>query len=110
MVALLSKLTVIARTMAATASYEVAVEAVALRWGVPAAELRRRCQRRSDFVNLKRQALYLAVIGGHSRRSIARVSGLSPEAVARACRDIEDARDDPDLDRVLDELELGTSR
>lgn len=110
MAAILSRLTNAAITMAATAAYEVAVEAVALRRGVPAAELRRRCQRRPDLVNLKRQALYLAVIGGHSRRAIAKIAKLSPEAVARACRDIEEARDDAELDRVLDELELRIRR
>ena len=106
MVAIFSRLARTARTMAVTGAYEAAVTAVALRYGVPAAELRRRCQRRPDYVNLKRQALYLAVIGGHSRREVARVSNLSPEAVARACRDVEEARDNPDIDRLLDELEL----
>lgn len=100
------RLAEIARVLAATAAYEAAVAAVALRWRVPAHELRRRCQRRPDLVNLKRQALYLAVMGGHSRRQIARITHLSPEAVARACRNIEEARDDPALDRLLDELEI----
>lgn len=101
-----ARLTEMARTLAATAAYETAVEVVAVRWQVPPGELRRRCQHRPDLINLKRQALYLAVISGHSRRRIAKVSGLSPELVARACRSIEEARDDSDLDRALDELEL----
>jgi hypothetical protein len=106
MVHVFQRLADAARSLAAAASYEAAVEVVALRWRVPAAELRRRCQRRPDYVNLKRQALYLAVMRGHSRRRIAEITGLSHEAVARACRTIEEARDDPQLDRLLDELEL----
>ena len=59
------------------------------------------------MVALQRRALYLAVIrGGFSRRRIARVAGVSQEWVARACRAVEDERDDPFLDRLLDELEL----
>jgi hypothetical protein len=100
------RLAEIARVFAATADYETAVESVAKALKVPTAELRRRCQRRPDLVNLKRQVLYLAVMRGHSRRRIGKITGLSHEAVARACRVIEDARDDPELDRLLDELEL----
>lgn len=110
MAAFFAKLARTARTMAVTGAYEVAVEAVALRYRVPAAELRRRCQRRPDYVNLKRQALYLVVMGGHSRRAVAKVAKLSPEAVARACRDVEEERDDPEIDRLLDELELRMKR
>lgn len=106
MAAFFSRLAKQAQTMATTAVYELSVEAVALRYGVAATELRRRCQRRPELVSLKRQALYLAVMGGHSRRSVATVSRQSPEAVARACRDVEELRDDPELDRLLDELEL----
>lgn len=54
-----------------------------------------------------RAAVYLAVVAfGQSRRLVARVCGLSPEAVAKACRDAEAARDKPDVDRKFDELEL----
>lgn len=96
----------LARRFAARAQFELALEMVALRFGVSGAELRRRCLRRPGMVNIRRQALYLAVMSGHSRRAIADATGLSAEAVARACRVIEDARDDPELDRALDELEL----
>jgi hypothetical protein len=54
-----------------------------------------------------REALYLAVTAlGQSRRLVARACGLSPQAVAMACREAEDARDAPDIDRQFDELEL----
>lgn len=109
MAALIARLATRARNMAATATYELALEVVAKRWRVPVTELRRRGGRRPGLKSLRCQALYLAVMYGHSRRWIARVSGLSPEAVARACREIEEARDDRDLDRVLDELELRMS-
>jgi hypothetical protein len=109
MATLFGRLAKRARNMAATASYQAALEAVALQYRVPVAELRRHGGRRPGLKGLRCQALYLAVMHGHSRRWIAEVSGLSPEAVARACRAIEDARDDQDLDRVLDELELRMS-
>jgi chromosomal replication initiation ATPase DnaA len=78
---------------------------VARHWQVPPESLRRRYMR-GAVVRQKRQAIYLAVISGHSVRQIGRISGHSHETVARSCRDVEDARDDAELDRVLDELEL----
>jgi DNA invertase Pin-like site-specific DNA recombinase len=106
MAALYARLARFARNLAASAAYELALQVVARRAGVPVAELRRRCHGRPLIGNLKRQAVYLTVMAGHSRREIARVTGLSPELVARYCRAIEEARDDPAMDRVLDELEL----
>lgn len=106
MAALYDRLARFVRRLAASAAYELALQVVARRKGVPVGELRRRCNRRPDMANLKRQAVYLAVMAGHSRRQIAQVAGVSPELVARYCRAIEEARDDPALDRVLDELEL----
>jgi hypothetical protein len=101
-----ARLARLARKFAASASYEVALQAVARRAGVPESELRRRCIRQAEKGNLRRQAIYLAVMAGHPRREIARATGLSYEIVARYCRAVEEARDDVLLDRILDELEL----
>jgi hypothetical protein len=106
MAALYDRLARFVRRFAASAAYQLTLEVVARRNGVPVDVLRRRCGRRPDRANLKRQAIYLAVMAGHSRRQIAEAAGVSPEIVARYCRAIEEARDDPALDRVLDELEL----
>ena len=61
---------------------------------------------RRKFLQLRHQAIYLAVMRGYSRRRIAMAAGVSQQAVARACRYVEEARDDPFTDRLLDELEL----
>jgi hypothetical protein len=55
----------------------------------------------------RRVALYVVcTVHGHARRSVARAAGLSAEAVAKACREIEAMRDDAAFDRMLDEIEL----
>src|SRR5262245_44085061 len=106
MAAILKRLTRYARRLAAIGAYEVALEVVALRACVPTCDLRRRKTWRLGVGDLKRHAIYLAVMNGHSRRDVARAAGVSPELVARYCHQIEEARDDSGVDRMLDELEL----
>jgi hypothetical protein len=106
-VAFIERLARFARHAAAFATYEVALELVAMRADLPVSELRR-AQRRwgRGYTRSKRQAIYLAVMSGHSRRAVARVAGLSAESVSRYCHEVEDERDDEQLDRLLEELEL----
>lgn len=104
--AFLMRLARFARSLAATSSYELALAVVARRAGVSVDWLKKRRVKRPPWGHLKRQAVYLAVMTGHSRRAIGRAAGLSPEQVANYCERIEAARDDAQLDRVLDELEL----
>lgn len=105
MAALHARLARFARHLAASAAYQASLEVVALRAGISASVLRQRYPRQG-LGRLKRLAIYLAVMNGHSRRAVARVAGVSPELVARYCQLIEDARDDARFDRTLDELEL----
>jgi hypothetical protein len=105
--AFIERLARFARHAAAFASYEVALEVVAGRAELPASELRRCQGRRSDdHLRSKRQAIYLAVMSGHSRRAVARAAGLSAESVCRYCHEVEQARDDAQFDRLLEQLEL----
>jgi hypothetical protein len=106
MAAIFKRLARNARNLAAIADYEVALEVVALRARVPLSDLRRRRVWRQGLGRLKRLAIYLAVMNGHSRRDVARAAGVSAELVARYCHHIEEARDDVGFDRVLDEMEL----
>ncbi|MEM6422489.1 MAG: DUF6456 domain-containing protein [Pseudomonadota bacterium] len=58
-------------------------------------------------------AIYLAHTGrGQSLRAIAAVTGTHPSTILRTVRRVEERRDDPLLDRMLDDLEagLGTER
>ncbi|MEM9371774.1 MAG: DUF6456 domain-containing protein [Pseudomonadota bacterium] len=51
-------------------------------------------------------ALYLAHTGeGHSLRSLAEAAGTHPSTVMRAVRRVEEKRDDPLIDQLLDDLE-----
>ena len=88
------------------AAYRAALTVISMREKVPPRDLAKRfaCRRHAQ---LRGRALYLAVVTyGVSARAVAHAAGLSHELVARACRAIEDKRDDPEMDRLLDELQL----
>lgn len=55
----------------------------------------------------RREALYMTVVHfGRSRRSVKRATGLSHQAVMKSLAAVEERREDPRFDRMLDEIEL----
>lgn len=99
------------KDLAAQAAYEASVALVAERSGVSPATLRRPSRRALPLLRLRRSAAYLAVTSfNQSRRAIARAASLSPEAVARACRQIEVERELADIDQFFTTLEEEIAR
>lgn len=93
--------------LASAAALEVALNAVARREGLPITALKAGAPRPRRIAALRHQALYIAVTHfGRPQRSVARAAGLSHEAVAKACRQIEELREDQAFERMMDELEL----
>lgn len=97
--------------------YGRAVEIVAVSAAVPAERIARPAtnadRRRAGYepeariaAGARSTALYLASVAGDvPMGTVARLAGISREAVRRAVAGIEDARDDPDLDAALGQLE-----
>jgi DNA invertase Pin-like site-specific DNA recombinase len=74
--------------------------------GLRPSEIRRRRREAAERAKSHRVALYLASITFDvPARALARAEGVSERQVRRALRAIEDARDIPAVDRVLDALQ-----
>jgi hypothetical protein len=96
-----------ARDLASAAAFEASTVAVSRARAVPVSDMRRKGSnaRAHHIAQAKKEAVYLAVTAfGLPIRAIGRVSGLSAEMVSKACRAVEDARDDYAYDRALDVL------
>ncbi len=58
----------------------------------------------SAIAHARQTAVYLThAVGGIPQRTIARAIGLTEAAVCKAIQSIEDRRDDPALDRMIDQ-------
>jgi hypothetical protein len=90
---------------------DLAAMATASAFGLPAGELLART-RRSSYVAFARQsAMYLAHVAfGLSYDEIGRGFRRDRTTAARACRLVEDRRDDPAVDGILASLEQGCAR
>ncbi|WP_339832225.1 helix-turn-helix domain-containing protein [uncultured Parvibaculum sp.] len=78
---------------------------VAGAWQVSLPELRAPTRRRATVALARQVAMYLThVIFGVSLSEVGRLFGRDRRTAAHACRQIEDRRDDPDFDRLLDAL------
>lgn len=92
------------RRQGATAAKAV-LTAVARAFKVPLHELRAPTRRRPRVAEARQAAMYLThVIFSVSLSETGRVFGRDRTTAAYACRTVEDRRDDPAFDRLLDEL------
>jgi len=102
---LYTKFSARADRLASDLALELALSAVARREGLSADDLR--SGRGWRMAGLRRQALYIAVTHfNRPARSVARAAGLSHEAVRKACRLVEQRREDASFERRMDELEI----
>jgi chromosomal replication initiation ATPase DnaA len=75
-------------------------------FGIAGKDLRRSTRGRANVALARQVAMYLAHVGcGMSLTETGRLFGRDRTTVAHACGVIEDRRDDPLFDRVLDLLE-----
>ena len=80
--------------------------ATAAAFGVPVGELRARSRRSADVAFARQSAMYLAhVVLGLSYGAVGSSFRRDPTTAAHACRMVEDRRDDPAIDRLLQMLE-----
>ncbi|MDP2123671.1 MAG: helix-turn-helix domain-containing protein [Parvibaculum sp.] len=78
---------------------------VARAWRLPLQDLKAPTRRRAPVALARQVAMYLThVIFGVSLSEVGRLFGRDRTTAAHACRTIEDRRDDPDFDRLLDVL------
>lgn len=81
-------------------------QTVAQVFGVEGGDLRRATRGRAKVARARQVAMYLAhVVCGLSLTEVGRVFARDRTTVSHACSVIEDGRDDPNFDRVLDLLE-----
>jgi hypothetical protein len=85
---------------------DLAALATAAAFALPVSELRA-ATRRSPYTAFARQvAMYLAHVGfGLQYSDVGRAFGRDRTTAARACRRVEDRRDDPAIDALLGSLE-----
>ena len=81
-------------------------EAVAAAFAVPADELRAASRRAAGAAFARQSAMYLAHVAmGLSFCAVGRIFHRHRTTAAHACLLVEQRRDDPDIDRLLDMLE-----
>ena len=79
---------------------------VALRLGTPMETLTRKARLSQSALRARRVSLYLAHVAlGWSLERVGHAFGISRQTVGTACTRIEDARDNPELNALLNELE-----
>lgn len=80
--------------------------AVATAFAVPLSELRASTRRPSSIAFARQSAMYLAhVVFGLTLTDVGRAFGRDRTTAAYACGRVENLRDDPDLDAMLEALE-----
>lgn len=78
---------------------------VALRLGTPMETLARKARLSQSALRARRVSLYLAHVAlGWSLERVGHAFGISRQTVGTACTRIEDARDEPHLNDLLDQL------
>lgn len=82
-------------------------ETVAGVFKVPVSEMRAPTRRTAPVAEARQIAMYLMhVVFGMSLSAVGRHFGRDRTTAAHACRQIEDRRDDPDFDILVDRLEF----
>jgi chromosomal replication initiation ATPase DnaA len=88
------------------AAREIIEQAVALAFGVEATQLRSPTRSRAPVALARQVAMYLAHVScGLSLTDVGVLFGRDRTTVAYACNLVEDRRDDPRFDSVIDSLE-----
>jgi chromosomal replication initiation ATPase DnaA len=94
------------REIARAAQVALTQETIARALGVPVAELRAPTRRRARVALARQVAMYLTHVAfGFSLSAVGRHFGRDRTTAAHACRHVEDRRDDPAFDLLLDRLE-----
>ncbi|MBX3493453.1 MAG: chromosomal replication initiator DnaA [Parvibaculum sp.] len=89
------------------AELELTLATVARAWNVSLRELEAPTRRRAPVAEARQVAMYLThVIFGISLSEVGRLYGRDRTTAGHACQRIEDRRDDPAFDRLLDALAL----
>ena len=95
---------------------DLAIQIVALRFGVSVGAINRDARLSPDALRARRVAMYLAYVSfDWQQERVAHAFGVNRQTTATACRKIEDARENAELNDLLDELEgaihaiIGTS-
>lgn len=90
---------------------DVVEGAVATVFTVPMAELRAQTRRKARTAFARQVAMYLAhVVCGLSLTEVGLLFGRDRTTVSHACAIVEDCRDDPSFDRLMEHLERAVPR
>jgi len=85
---------------------DLVVQIVALRFSVPVAAITRDTRLPPDALRARRVAMYLAYVSfSWPQERVGHAFGVNRQTASTACRRIEDARDNAELNALLDELE-----
>ena len=85
---------------------DAALHLAAYAFGVPASEMLRRERTRPRACRARWSAMYLAHVSfGWPLERVGHVFGVNRATAGHACRWVEDERDRPELDSLLDRLE-----
>lgn len=85
---------------------DLVVRIVALRFGVPAATIVRGGRLPPEALRARRVAMYLAYVSFHwHQERVGHAFAVNRQTAVAACGRIEDARDNAELNDLLDELE-----
>lgn len=89
------------------AELELTLATVARAWNVSLRELQAPTRRRAPVAEARQVAMYLThVIFSISLSEVGRLYGRDRTTAGHACQRVEDRRDDPAFDRLLDALAL----
>lgn len=84
---------------------DLTMHVVAMRLGTPMETIRSRGRLSRPAVRVRRVSLYLANVAlGWTLERVGHAFGLNRQTVSTACTRIEEARDDRDLNDLLDQL------
>lgn len=84
---------------------DLTLHVVAMRLGTPMETLTRKSRLTQSALRAKRVSLYLAHTGlGWTLERVGHAFGVNRQTVGTACTRIEEARDEPNLNALLDEL------
>ncbi|CAL1691077.1 hypothetical protein MMB232_01212 [Brevundimonas subvibrioides] len=85
---------------------DLVIQIVALRFGVPVAAITHEARPAPKALRARRVAMYLAYVSfGWAQERVGHVFAVNRQTASTACRRIEDARDNAELNALLDELE-----
>lgn len=85
---------------------DLVVQIVALRFGVSVGAITHEARLAPEALRARRVAMYLTYVSfGWPQERVGHAFGLNRQTASTACRRIEDARDNAELNALLDELE-----